>query len=403
MRHFRPHRTLLLGQSNMLLTKIDRYLLTLYFRILLICFSSIAGLLIVIHIFGNLDDLSRSGASNQTSIWKVLLSYYLPFAISVFERVSALLALLALLFTIGWLNRTNELTALLAAGVAKRRIILPLLVASMCVILTAAAVRETVIPLYQDLLDRKPGELVGEAPRPVRPTYDPHLFALIQGRHLIASRQEIVDPNLRIQGGPILSSLGPKVIAKQAVFHAANDQHPAGFLLTNIVIPRNIDAKSSAVDPESGQVIMMSCKDYDWLPEQSCFFVTNIDYESLRGGNSWQHYASTLEIITRLKAERGTKSGNDLRVSIHQRLIRPAIDWTVLLLGIPVLLARPDRHMFWVAGVSLAIVGSFTAVVMGLAAAGSSGYLISPLLATWLPLVVFLPWAWAKTAQAMET
>jgi hypothetical protein len=59
--------------------------------------------------------------------------------------------------------------------------------------------------------------------------------------------------------------------------------------------------------------------------------------------------------------------------------------------------------MFWVAGVSLAIVSSFTAVVMGLAAAGSSGYLISPLLATWLPLILFLPWAWAKTLQAMET
>jgi lipopolysaccharide export system permease protein len=148
---------------------------------------------------------------------------------------------------------------------------------------------------------------------------------------------------------------------------------------------------------------MMTPKDFDWLHAQSCFFVTNIDYEALRGGNSWQNYASTLEIISRLKAERGTKSGNDLRVSIHQRLTRPAIDWTVLLLGIPVLLSRPDRHMFWVAGVSLAIVSSFTAVVMGLAAAGSSGYLISPLLATWLPLILFLPWAWAKTLQAMET
>ncbi|HAC91552.1 MAG TPA: hypothetical protein DCF63_13125, partial [Planctomycetaceae bacterium] len=254
MQHSRPHRSHLPGQSNMLLTKIDRYLLTLYFRILLICFSSIAGLLIVIHIFSNLDDLNRSGASNQTSVWTVLVSYYLPFTISVFERVSALLALLALLFTIGWLNRTNELTALLAAGVSKRRVIRPLLGASLCVILAAAAMRETVIPRYQDLLDRKPGELVGEAPRPVRPTYDPLLFALIQGRHLIASRQEIVEPNLRIQGGPILSSLGPKVIAKQAVFLSATDQRPAGFLLTDVMTPRNIDAKSSAVAPESGQV-----------------------------------------------------------------------------------------------------------------------------------------------------
>ena len=90
-------------------------------------------------------------------------------------------------------------------------------------------------------------------------------------------------------------------------------------------------------------------------------------------------------------------------MQIHQRALRPFIDWTVLLLGIPVLLTRPERHMFWVAGACLGIVAGFTAIAMGLAALGTSGSLVSPALAIWLPLLIFLPWGWAKTSTAMES
>lgn len=92
-----------------------------------------------------------------------------------------------------------------------------------------------------------------------------------------------------------------------------------------------------------------------------------------------------------------------MRVLVHQRFLRPAIDWTVLLLGLPVLLKRTEKHMFWIAGACLGIVTGFTAIVYGLAALGSAGYLVTPLLASWLPLLIFLPWGWAKTESAMQS
>ena len=122
----------------------------------------------------------------------------------------------------------------------------------------------------------------------------------------------------------------------------------------------------------------------------------------LRGGSVWKQFASTLELVRHLRGE-NVRGANDLRVSIHNRILRPAIDWTVLLLGIPVLLTRPERHMFWVAGACLGIVAGFTGVAIALSALGSSGTLLSPVLATWLPLLIFLPWGWAKSASAMET
>ena len=168
------------------MTKIDRYLLFLYFRVLVICFATVCGLMIVIHIFTNLDEFLTYSKQTGGSVLQVMLDYYGPYTIYIFERLSAMLALLALLFVIAWLNKTNEFTALLAAGVTKRRVVRPLMIASAIVILSAAAAREFAIPRFQDRLDRNPQDLVG--PRTIRPTFDPDAVALIQGKHLLAGQ-----------------------------------------------------------------------------------------------------------------------------------------------------------------------------------------------------------------------
>ncbi len=95
------------------MTRIDRYLLVIYFRVLLICFASIAGLMIIVHLFTNLTEFIEYGQQQQ-SIVKVLFEYYGPYTLTLFDSLSGLLALMAILFAITWINRTNELTALLA-------------------------------------------------------------------------------------------------------------------------------------------------------------------------------------------------------------------------------------------------------------------------------------------------
>ena len=381
------------------MTKIDRYLLFLYFRVLVICFATVCGLMIVIHIFTNLDEFLTYSKQTGGSVLQVMLDYYGPYTVYIFERLSAMLALLALLFVIAWLNKTNELTALLAAGVTKRRVVRPLMIASAIVILSAAAAREFAIPRFQDRLDRNPQDLVG--PRTMRPTFDPDAVALIQGKHLLPADYEIVLPKLTIQGGPLASTIGPRISAAIGKFQAATRQTPAGYLFTEVNFPEHIDQHDS-VFTANGQPLLLTAKDTPWLAPGSCFLASKIEFEMLRGGSVWKQFASTLELVQHLRGE-NVRGGNELRVSIHNRILRPAIDWTVLLLGIPVLLSRPERHMFWVAGACLGIVAGFTGVAIALSALGSSGTLLSPTLATWLPLLIFLPWGWAKSASAMET
>ncbi len=381
------------------MTRIDRYLLFLYIRVLAICFATVSGLMIVIHVFTNLDEFLRFSEKSGVGLVHVMVDYYGPYMLYIFERLSAMLALLALLFVIAWLNKTHEFTALLAAGITKRRVVRPLMIASAIVILSAAATREFLIPRFQDRLDRNPQDLVG--PRAIRPTFDPGAVALIQGKHLLPASSEIILPNLKIQGGPLLAKFGSRISAEVAAYQKKTANLAAGYMFRGVTAPSTIDQLDSTFTT-GGSPLLLTAKDTDWVPTGSCFLASDIEFEMLRGGSVWKQFASTSELVQHLRGE-NVRGGNDLRVAIHQRILRPAIDWTVLLLGIPVLLTRPDRHMFWVAGACLGIVAGFTGVAIALSALGSAGYLLSPALATWLPLLIFLPWAWAKSAHAMET
>ncbi len=394
------------------MTRIDRYILFLYARILVICFTSIAGLWIVVNVLANLDEFTRFADSSGQSITAVLVTYFQPALIVLFERLSGMLALLALLFVVAWLNKTNEFTALLAAGVTKRRILRPLLVASACIILAAAAARELVIPTYQDVLDRNPQDLAGDFPRPMRPQYDERSGVLLQGKHLLTTKEEIVQPSLSIRSGPLRKTIGNKLLSESAIYIPANEQidpiaenaapiHPSGYLLRAVSHPATLAEKQSIYD-DSGKLILATPLDTAWLKPDECFLASDIKFEMLHGGSSWKQFASTAQLIRHLEGEIAQRS-RDVRVQVHQRLLRPAVDWTVILLGLPILLMRPDRHMFWVAGACLGVVVVFTAVVMGFAAMGGSSNLLSPAAAIWLPLVLFLPWGWARTGQAMAT
>ena len=356
--------------------------------------------MIVVLVFSNLEEFTRYGESNGGLI-RVLLQYCGPYSLSIFERLSGLLALMALLFSVAWLYRTNEFTALLAAGINKKRVVRPLLISSACVIIGACLSRELLIPRFQDQLDRQPQDLAGDLPRPVKPTFDQRAKVLFDGLHLLPVRYRIVGPTLRVHSapGPLGKEMGRQISADFADYFRKPGRQ--GYMFGSVRLPANIDQIDSIYLPD-GSPILLTSKDTEWVPPGSCFFSTQIEFEMMRGGSAWKQYAGTSEIIAHVRNP-NLKTGDDMRVLVHQRFLRPAIDWTVLLLGLPVLLKRTEKHMFWIAGACLGIVTGFTAIVYGLAALGSAGYLVTPLLASWLPLLIFLPWGWAKTESAMQS
>ncbi len=382
------------------MTRIDRYLLFLYFRVLFICYTSLTGLLIVVQVFSSLDEFARSAAREKTSLLVVLMDFFLPNAIATFERLSGLFALLALLFVIAWLYRTNEFTALMAAGVTKWRVLRPLLFASAFVVFGASALRELVIPSFQEKLDRSPQDLTGEVKRPVRPYWNGRAGVMVNGANLLTIPRQIVHPHLQIYTGTAQASFGSQIRGELAQYQQGQDGRPTGFLVQRISQPKNIDSISSTYALD-GSPLLLTRKDTDWIEPGACFLVSDVQFEKLRGGAAWKQFVSTREMVMHLRMGTGG-ADNDLRAQIHQRILRPFVDWTLLLLAIPVLLGRGDRHVFVVAGSCLFLVAGFSGIVMGLAWIAASG-LMDPINAGWLPLLIFLPIGWTRTTNAMNS
>lgn len=133
---------------------VDRYLLRQFLQVFAICFCSMTGLFVVIDGFGNLEEFI-SYADKQGTLLGVMGEFYAYQALSFFDRTSGILTLISAMFTVTWIQRHNELTALEAAGIAKSRVVMPVIAAVLAVGLVAAANREFVIPRCQDKIARK--------------------------------------------------------------------------------------------------------------------------------------------------------------------------------------------------------------------------------------------------------
>lgn len=379
------------------MTRIDRYILFLFIRVWIIVFLCLVGLLVIIHLFTNFDEFVEYGKT-QGSLIKVLFEYYGPYSLALLDRFGGMLALLAIMFVVSWLKRTNELTAMMAAGVSPRRILAYPLIASVFLFLATAAVRELVIPRYEDTLGKNPQDLAVNHLRQVRPTYDANIGVLFSGRNLSVAVKQIYDPIFRLEGPAAV--LGPQLVATQAVHVPGDTQHPAGFVLSEVTTPSGIDQIDSVLI--GGKPTIVTSKNTPWLSKGQCFVATEVEFGVLRGGGGWKQYASTLDMITRMRSS-ANHFGDDLKVTVHTRFVQPLLDMTLLMMGIPIVLKRQDRHLFYIAGVTFMTVGMFMCATLVIQSFAASGAFLPPFLGAWLPLILFTPFAWARTRVSLES
>jgi lipopolysaccharide export system permease protein len=376
---------------------------------MVICFCCLIGLLVVVHAFTNLDEFIAFGKA-RGSLLRALAEYYGPYSIALLDKFGAMLALMAIMFVVSWLKRTNELTSMMAAGISPRRILIYPIIASGVFFALLAVNRELVIPHYQEMLGKNPQDLAEGHMRSVKPTYDGKNGILIGGRSMSLANRMLVEPIFRMDG--FASAVAKQIIAKEAYYQTANDNHPAGFLMVAVRAPINMSNFPSVpdADPKTASnsdsatintYALLTPKDNPWLQPDQCFVKTGIDFGDLRGGSGWKQYASTLDMIERLRSP-VSHYGDDLRVNVHSRFVQPIMDMTLLMIGLPIVLKRQDRHLFYIAGVTLVAVGGFMAVTMGIQAAAGAGLWISPFFGAWLPVLLFAPWAWAQARISLE-
>ncbi len=378
------------------MTKIDRYLLFLYSRVFLICFLTLSGLLIVVQVFTNLDEMIAYGKVRGSFVLG-LAEYFSPYMLSIYDRMCGLLTLLATMFVVAWLYRTHEMTALLAAGISKGRIVRPMLILSGVLILLAAVSREVLIPHYATILSKTPQELLGESIRQIRPTEDCEMGMVIAGRNLQPANFTINQPIFYFRGPA--AQVTQQITGFSAKFMEADEKHPAGYLVSSAKGAEPLAGKNS-VKTEQG-VFLLLPTDTDWLKPDECFVASQLEFDVLRGGAAKQ-YASTGDLIWRMQHQ-SQYYGADLNVAIHTRLIQPLLDFTQLLIGIPMILSNRNRNLISMILSCVLSFAAFFGISIGFHTLGATETFLSPAAAAWAPLMIFGPIAWAQSQRGMQS
>lgn len=369
---------------------LDRYLLRQFVQIFVICFLSLTGLYVVIDAFGHLDHFSAYAAEHGNLIGTIA-EYYGYRSLSFFDRTSGMLAMIAAMFTVTWLERHHELTAILAAGISKFRVIKPVLIAAVIVSLLAMANREFVIPNVRDKLTRNTKDLGGDQMHDLEACHDGRTGILISGEKAITAEKRIVNPTFVLPAA--LSQYGSNLVARDAYYQPATNDHPSGYLLDGVKLPRRVDKLSSLLwedDP-----VIIAPKDAAWLESKQLFVVSQVRFQLLSSGSAWRNYASTGELIAELGSP-STELGTDVRVAVHSRLMQPLMDGTLLMLGLPLMFSRRKRNVFFSFSICLGVAIAFTMVTLACHSLGGLN-LLRPTLAAWLPILVFLPVAVAMS------
>ena len=375
----------------------DRYVLWMFTTVLAISFFSLTGLYIVIDVFGNLQEFI-SYAGQQQSLLGLLAEYYGPRVLAFVDRTSSLLALLAALFTITRIQRSNELTALMAAGISKARVIRGLIVATVTVAVLAAVNREFAVPKVRDQLRRNAQNWLGENAERMTAQRDYQTQILLGGKETIAAEKKIIQPIFRLLNSP--TRFGRQLVAATAKYQPPSENHPGGYLLDEVSQPDNLNTIPSYPQPTQTEPIIFTPPDNAWLNEDQCFVASDITFAQLVADRSCQQYYSTAALWRSLRNP-SLDYGANTRVIVHRRFVRPILDVSLLFLGLPLVLTRSQRNMFVAAAQCLLLAGAFFLVSIICESMGKA-VIISPALAAWLPVLIFVPLAYTVSIRRWE-
>lgn len=375
------------------MTILDRYLITLFVKIFAVCFLSFSGLYVVIDVFTKLDELARLVESGHQ--WVTLLGeIYGPRVVDIFDKTSAMMALFAAIFALTLMQRRREVTAIVAAGLPMRRVVRPILAVSLVIIAVAAVNREWLLPQMRDSLVRTPQSWSGQKDLPMTVQDDLTTGVRLRGHHLALSTSTVYSPDVQL---PVELAPGvTRIRAATAVLMPATDQHPAGLFLDKVGYPKEIYQINSIVgdveNDSDAPFAVLTPVEHDWLYGGQCFVVCNFDAQQIAYGSKLKEFQTVPEMMAEVRKPQPV-FGRSRRLDLHSRILKPILDLTLILLGLPLVISQRGRNVFASAGICLLIVGGFHVAVMLCQSLGNYSLVRPAALAAWLPMMIFFPFA----------
>ncbi len=365
---------------------LDRYILWNFIKNYLISFMVLIGLYIVLDMVFNFDELAEvqnrsgsGGVESAVTLLKGIVDYYFYQCFLIFGHLSGIIPLVAAAFTLIRMQRFNELTASLAAGVPLLRTSMPIILAAVFMQVLLVVDQEILIPKMIPKLTRKHDEVSQAGAR----TYALPSMQDEKNGILRASRYHPATP----QDAPWMEYFD--VIQRDdegnAVSHISSDK---AFW----------DARNKRWRLENGMLVT-GLKVGSEMRRTACeFYQSNVtpDEVSLYHSSGYTELLSTPRINELLARPKSYGVIDLLRVK-HARLTQWLINIVLLLLAVPSVLSRePGRVRFGIMQCAVLCGACMTAIflsqqVAGTPPAGSEWMDRWPAIMAWVPILIFGP------------
>lgn len=353
-----------------MLTLIDRQMILSFFKAFFVCLTSMLTLYVVVDLFTNMDDFQGKTFAESLRRIGLYYGYRLP---QIFDRLVEAIILLAAMFTVAWMQRNNEQLPLLSAGVSTHRIVLPVLVAACLMLSLATLNQEFVLPRVAGKLNFPKDDPDGDKDTMVQAGYDAN------GVHLTGAKA-----NARTRTVSKLCAAVPPNVTGNLVHLQAEEAHftPTGPRQGVWELTRTTPAE---LEIETNPVLEVVDKG------RYRIHVRDVTFDALTRRQNWYIWASTQRIWEELcRADANRQLG--MAVVFHQRLARPVVGALLVLLGISMILRDQNRNVLLSVGGCLILCGTFFVVIQTCRTLGEND-LLSPVLAAWMPLLLFAPFA----------
>jgi LPS export ABC transporter permease LptG len=351
-RPFRPTRVL------------DVYILKEYLLTLLITVASCVIIFTVFSLFEILDEIFKNRIP-----WSHVMAYYLFVWPMIISLVLPLCILIALLICFGLLEKSNQIMALKACGISLYRIASPVAVLGVILGIGIFAMQEFILPFTNQRQDALYNEIKGRKVQTVGPDVtwimggDGRIYNY---RHFDYRQKVFAD--LSIYGIDLSAA---RISWRYYAPSARWEDRIRRWVLIN-GWARDFSTRSPALS----HFTTLAAD----LKETPAYFKTEVKQSNKMS------YAELSDYITKLK-----KGGFDtlsLEVDLYSKIAYPAVNFIMLLIGLPFAFKMGKRGALFGMAVSILLGIMFWALFNLFTAMGGYG-ILPPLLAAWAPNLFF--------------
>lgn len=358
----------------------DRYLLRSFIHTFGVCFVATFGLVAVIDLFENLDELLKQNGNDGTMalVWMIVkLNGYR--SILFLDRAGPSLMIITVMTVLILLQRSGELHPLLAAGIPMYRILRPVIIA--CVALNSVLMfnQELLVPRVV-FLEHEIRHKNDPSQSQVESVTDHSTQIWIDGDRVRVAERTI-DRAVFALPWPTLVNEFTILEAETAKYFPASKKLPAGWLLQNVTTPPLADVARNLTDEGRKLVRIRRGK-------PDVFVVSAITCDQLFRRSTSFTSLSTPELLDRIQCPAfGLVSVHRLVLYVHSRFMQPLINMIAVLLTIPLMVRRESPGLVADSSLCGFVLAMLFALTQGFQSLGAT-HVIPPDLAAWGPVVI---------------